>query len=512
MAILPLLADLLNVPSDDREAQDQILDQEVLPELRYRKVRVTDWKVGGVYRGMAYVVSKMRLESRKILAAIAASGLPDYAFGLVDGPFGIDVTGWCELVGEQIFGEKRIVATFTKRDITLTNTSSSPYPVNPGDIIILFTATGNRYVLDAAGTIPANGQIVLSFRSYYANDSTQGLQYNDASGATIILVTSRFAGVTATNPAPTFSSVAQSGTSVGTVTPSGTPPIGESHTVAVRIDSTGNAATCQWSTSLDGAAFISHAGTSVLVGSGITVTLADNGGNPSFNYGSVYYFSTPGSDITVVGRDIESPQDYGARCKAKIPFINVEQDADGNAVWMSPTESGYVLLAKRASSQVVIAFVTIGTVNNEVRIYVAGQGALLSGGTIAAIQTFLGSRPMLTDKPVVASPTYGVVTLGGATVTVKQAFRASAQQAINRKLALYFGGVDQAKPITVNPKIDHEYVSDLITETPGVTDFDDQNLTINGANHDLQLPIAAGAYEIPSWTQDIATALTWVVV
>jgi hypothetical protein len=510
MAILPLLSELLAQPN-----QDDVLDQEVLPELRYRKVRVTDWKVGGVYRGMSYVVAKMRVESRKILAAIAASGLPDYAFGLVDAPFGIDVTGWCDLVGLQLFGEARIAATYTKRTILLTNASATAYPVNPGDIILLFTATGNRYVLDQAGTIPATGTVSLSFRSYYANDSTQGLQYNDPTGAAIILVTSSYPGVTATNPAPTYSSVAQSGTSVGTVTPSGTPPIGSQHSVAVRIDSTGNAASVQWSTSLDGAAFVPQSGASVSNLGGVTglnVTLADNGGSPAFNYGSIYYYSTPGSDITVVGRDIESPQDYGTRCKGKLPLINVEQDADGNAVWISPTESGYVLLAKRASSQVVIAFVTLGSVNNEVRIYVAGQGALLSGPTIAAIQSFISSRPMLTDKPVVSSPTTGTVTLGGATVKVKQAYKTSAQQAINRALALYFGGVDKAKPLTVNPKIDHEYVAAIITNTPGVTDFTDTLLTINGVVGDLQMPITPGAFEIPSWSQDIATALTWVVV
>jgi hypothetical protein len=500
------LNDLLAEPS-----QDNVLDQEVLPELRYRKVRVTDWKEGGVYRGMAYVVAKLRVEFRKVIAAIAAGGLPDYAFGLVDPPFGLDATGWCDLVGEQFYGEPRIGATNTRRRITLTNATAIPYgPLVAGSLTVVFPATGNRYILDETITIPGSGAVLALFRSEFLTDSQNGIQYNDPSGSSIVLVTSSYPGVTATNPAPTFSSVSQSGSGIGSVTPSGAPT--GSHSVAVRIDSTGNAGAAQWSTLLDNGTWTPQTGSSAtnLGGFGINITLANNGGNPAFAAGAIYYFSTPGSDITQVGRDQETPQEYGARCKAKIPLIAIQLDDVGNAVPVSPTPSGYVLLARKASTQVKIAFVTVGTVNNEVRIYIAGQGALLDASVIAAVQSWFVSRSMLTDKPVTLSPTTGTVTLGGATVTVQQAFKASAQQSINRALALYFGGVDLGRPISVNPRIDHEYISALITTTPGVTNFTDTALTINGLAQDLQLPIVVGGYEIASWTQDISTALTWI--
>jgi hypothetical protein len=494
--------------------QDDVMEQEVLPELRYRQVRVTDWKQGGVYRGMAYVVAKLRADFRQVNAAIAAGGLPDYAFGLVAPPFGIDVTGWCDLVGLQFYGESRIDATGTKRTITLTNSTATSYgPLVAGSITVLFPATGNRYILDGTITIPASGSVAAPFRSEFTTDSTNGRQYTDSASATIVLVTSSYPGVTATSSPPIYSIVSQAGGGVGTVTPSGTPSdYGvQSHTIAVRIDSTGQAGVAQWSTLLDNGTWTAQSGSSItnFGGLGITITLANNGGNPAFIVGTVYYFTTPGSVITQVGRDRESPQDYGARCKAKIPIFSVSLDANGNPVPISPTESGYVYLARKSSTQVKIAFVAAGVVSGEVRLLVAGQGAPLDAGTVASIQSWFNSRSMLTDSVIVLSPTQSVITLGGATVTVRQAYKTSAQQSINRALALYFGGVDPVRPLSVNPRIDHEYIASLITNTTGVTNVSDVSLTINGVAADLQLPLTPGAYEIPSWTQDIATALTW---
>jgi len=511
MADAPTLAQLLEIPT-----QQQVQDQEVLPELKSRKVRVSDWIRGGVYRGMAFVVSLMRVDIRKAIAALVAAGFEDYVFGFAEVPGGLDVTSWAPFVAKQRYNIERVEATYTRRTITLTNSTATPYgPLEDGDVVVEFTDSGNRYVLDeeetngAQLTIPASSSVEATFRSEFPTDSTNDLSYNDASDSDIVLVTS-FAGVTATNPAPDYSDVTQTGTGVGTVTPGGTPS--GDHSVAVRIDTSGQAAAITWSTSLDGAAWVPHVATATVTnlgGYGINITLANNGGNPAFAAGTVYSFETPGSDITEVGRNVETPQELGTRCYARWPSLAVETDANGLAIPISPTDSGYELLAKRASTQVKIAFVTEGTVNNEVLIYVAGQGVLLSSGTIAAIQAFIDSHDMITDLPVVSSPTTGAVTLGGLDIVCRQGGGATAKIELQRRFLIYFGGVDPDRPLTVNPLIDHEWLVHLITTTPGVIRFNDVDLEINGTADDLQLPITPSAYEIATYSGDVATDFNW---
>lgn len=506
MSSVPSLADLQTVPD-----QQTIMDQEVLPELVYRQVRVTDWLVGSVYRAMSYVVAKMRMQDRLALAALASAGFEDYAFGFSLVPGGIDVTSYAPLIAKQRYGLDQLEATYTLRTITLTNSSTAPYgPLNPGDMIIAFPS-GNRYVLDQIVTIPAPGFITAQFRSYYASDSVNGRVYNDLPGSTIGLVISTFPGVVATNPAPTFTIPSQVGSGVGLVTPTGSPP--GSHSVAVRIDVTGSVAgsTVAWSTQLDAGAWEPQSGSSVsnLDGSGITITLTDNGGAPAFAAGAVYYFQTPGSDVIQVGRDIETPQALGTRCRGLLPLLPSQRDAAGNLLPLSPTAAGYELLALSASTQVVVAFITTGTVNNEVVICIAGQGALLPGSVIAAVQTFFDSMSMLTDNPVVVSPVLRAISLGGATVTVARGLLVPAQAAVQRALQIYFGGVDAAVKLSVNGLIDHAYLSSLIRNATGVVHFTDELLTINAVADDLQLPVTPGALELPSWTQQIASALNW---
>src|ERR1700760_1282734 len=111
----PQLSDILTVPS-----QDDVLNQEVLPELAKRSVRTTDWLPGSVQRAYAYVVALMRVSVRLALAAICAAGFEDYVFGFSTPPPNpdgsiIDVTGWAPFVAQQRYGVKQIEASFTRR-------------------------------------------------------------------------------------------------------------------------------------------------------------------------------------------------------------------------------------------------------------------------------------------------------------------------------------------------------------------------------------------------------------
>lgn len=502
----PKLADLLTIPT-----QQEILEGEVLPVLKTRGLKVNDWKASAVNRAYAFISSIMRLDVRIAVAALCAAGFEDYVFGLVDVPGGIDVTDWAPTVAKQRYGLDRIAATSTIRRFTITNAIATPYDdVEPGDIVVLVDETKNRYVLDEPVDIPASGSITALFRSERVNDSAAGDLYNDPSDATLILVTANFPGVTITNPAPVFSIVAQSGSGEGTVTPGGSPS--GNHHVVVRIDTTGLEGTCAWSTSIDGGAWVAQSGNSAtnIGGVGINVALDDNGGNPSFIAGTRYYFSTPGSDVVEVGRDIETPQELGARCKARWPTLAFRVSADGQVVPISPTESGYAILAREASKQVKQVFLRLGTVNNEVIICVAGQGALLPGTEIAKVQTYLDSRAMLTDYPVVSSPVLRAILLGGATIVVQAGMKDVAQLAVQRALQLYFGAVDGANQLGPNGLIDHGYLVALIRRAPGVKRLTDGALLINGDDGDLQLPVTPGALEMAAWNQFASAAFTWL--
>lgn len=512
----PSFNDLLTIPS-----QDDVLNQEVIPEVQKRAVRVTDWIVGGVYRAMAYVVALLKVNVRVAIAAIMAFGFEDYVFGFATPPPDqngnvIDVTGYCGILAQQRYGVVRIPASYTKRTITLTNSTASTYVVQPGNMIIQFPS-GNRYMIDAPEgaatgpvTIASNATTKATFRSEFTSDTVNGLSYNDPSNSAIVLVTSSFAGVTATNPSTTFSPVGQAGSGLGTVTPSGAP--GSPHAVSVRIVVSGNVtgSTVGWQYSLDGGAWsATQTGASASVGGSITVTLADNGGNPAFVLGTVYYFTAPGSDITQIGADIETPQALGTRVRGLWPSLAFPQDGSGNWIPTSPTQPAYVALALSANGQVRIAFVANGAVNNELKIVIAGQGgAPLSSLVVASEQSFFNAFQMLTDLPVISTSTARAVTLAGLTLTCKSGQLAAAQASLTQQLQLYLGGVDARAPLSINGLVDYDYIIALARTTSGVTHISG-TLTINGAAADLQLPVTPGAYESATWSQSAATAFSW---
>lgn len=510
MAATPQFADLVTIPT-----QTQVLNQEVLPQLAANNINVTSWVLGGVYRSIAMAVAFCRADARKMLAALTAAGFEDYVFGRIAAPGGLDVTGWANFVAKQRYGITAKPATYTQRAFTLTNASGSPYTaVQPGAMIVVFPS-GNRYVLNQVVTIPAAvagvpSVITATFRSENLN---AGATYNtDPSGATIALVTTQYPGVTVTNLAPTYSPVAQVGSGLGTVTPSSAPT--GNHSVTVMITATGTAAASSvgWSTSLDGAAFVVQAGASAanLGGVGINITLADAGGN--FVIGTQYYFATPGSDISQTGAAAETPQALGVRCAGLWPLLAFATDAFGNFVPPpSPTQAAYVALALSSNAQVVVAFaVTDGTINNLVRMYVAGQGgALLSSAVLASTQAFFNTFSMITDTILVASPVARPITLSLASgsITAKASQLAIAQQALQASLAAYLGGTDATQLLGINGTIDYAYIVKLIRGTAGVTHFAAGGaLLINGVAADYVLPGTVGQYEVAAWAQTVIGA------
>jgi hypothetical protein len=386
------------------------------------------------------------------------------------------------------------------------------------------TATShiNASAVSQTITIPAQvgitpGTLTTVFRSefQYSASST----YNaDGSASAISLVTAQFPGVTVTNPTTTYSAVAQSGPGVGTVAPSGVPS--GSHAVSIQIVTTGTlaAVTAGWQYAVDGGAWsATQTGASVsnIGGFGINVTLADNGGSPSFLAGTVFYFTNPGSDILQTGQTAQTPQSMGAQAAGMWPALAFQRDANGNSVPVSPTANAYVLLAFAASTNVAIAFAQVdSTINNLVRVIIAGQNGVPSvATTVAAVQQFFNALQMLTDNVLVATSTQRTITLGlsSGSIQVKQAQLASAQATLQQRLQAYFGGTDPLAPLSINGLVDYDYVLSLIRTLPGVPPggVPVGALTINGAAQNIQLPVTPAAFEVCSFSQNVATALSW---
>jgi hypothetical protein len=417
----------------------------------------------------------------------------------------------------QRYGTPQIEATFTKRNFTLTNSSLSAYgPLQPGasSMMVQFPS-GNRYVLDQVLTIPASSTVQALFRSEFPSDSAAGRVYNDAAGTPpnpppLTLVTANYPGVVVTNPAPPFAPVAHAGTGLGLVAFTGTPTL-PPHSMAVRIVATGNAGGAGWQYALDGGAWsATSTAAAAAIGAGMTATLTNNGGNPAFLLGEVYYSTTPGSDIVQVGADIETPQALGARCRGLIPSIAFPQDDAGRWIPTSPTASGYETLVRSANKNVRVVLVeTDRTINNKVNIVIAGNGgAPLAPVDVANMQQFLDAFAMETDLPNVITSTARPVVLAGLVVNCRSAQLLAAQAQLTQRLQTYLGGLDPLTPISINPFVDYDYINSLARTTPGVTRLDG-TLTINGLAADLQLPVTAGAYESATWQQSAATAFTW---
>lgn len=483
---------------------------KVLADLQAQGLPTTDWSATGIERAFVEMVSQA-------LYDLVASGIPTaVGGGFVDYAAG----DWLTFLSAERYGNTRNPATYTQGNILLANSTGSPIALTQGQCWFQFPSL-NRYngpIGTGPWSIPAGGTLSILVQSESPNhsvatgpnDITPLVNYIDSTGSAISVVTAP-AGVTATNPypSPNFSSVSQVGIGSGTVTPGGAPS--GSHSVSVRVDVSGQVGgALVYSYSIDGGSWTTGQTAAFQAPGGffgINFTLSNGGGNPSFIAGTVYSFTTPGSWITQQGTDAEYDPALESRDKNRWPSLSTLAAIPG-----SPTLGFYDLLARLASSQVTQTLIqNDATVNNQVNIYVAGQGGVLPSATAAAVQSYLTSLNMLTDSPVVKSPTALSITLGGLTITVKQASLASAQSALQTALATYFAGLGINASAT-NGVIRHARIIQIIEDIFGVVDLTDTTMTINGATTSLTLPTSAGLVQLPQWSQAVSSAFTWVTV
>lgn len=479
---------------------------KILGVLQSNGSPITDWYEGGTERTRVKAfATALRDLAGVLVKKIAGGSFLDFA-DTVANSVG---ASWLRLHAEQVFD-----TTYNKRTRTVGKVrlncavTAGPHNLQPGALIIRFTATGNRYFSTNTGVvvIPSGGFVDVEVKAEFEQNTTADppVNFSDPSGAAIELV-SFFAGVTVTNPAPTYSPVTLTGTGTGTVTPSGTPS--GSHSVSVKIETSGQAGAAGWRYSIDGGAYSSvQTGASLanLGGFGIDVTLANGAGTPSFVAGDVYTFTTPGTWITTQGLDDESNPNLIQRCRARWP----EQGA-------IPSEDVYILMARRSSTQITQVFAANDpVVNNKILLYLAGAAGLLSAGVLASAQAYIRARTGDSDLVECLSPAERTITLSAALVRVKASKLVAAQAAAQSAIATYLQSVG------TNGKVKRARIVDLVMSIDGIRPEGEgqqpvgtfTGLTISGANadgEDLQLPVTPGAFELPKWTQTLSTLWTW---
>lgn len=418
----------------------------------------------------AAVATAIAAVSSKYVADIAAGGFVDFATG-----------DWLRLLAAELYNILYQPATRTIGNVVLTAApSAGPYTIGAGQLTVVFPS-GNRYVNVGSGTLTTGGTLTLSFQSEFANDSANGRSYNDHSDQTLSLVTS-LPGVTVTNPSTAYGAQAHNGSGTGTLNLTGSPST--FHQVTVRIDSTGDMGVASWSTSLDGAPFVSQGTVSSITnlgGTGINIALANGAVSPSFVGGDTYTWVTPGDWKTQQGVDIETDSVLATRCRNRWPSLSAVPTRGMYQEWALSVPGAGV-------TQVTVVPDTV--INNRLNIVIAGPAGALPAGAISAVQSFISARAPITDLPVVLSPTPLTITVGGQ-ITVAVNKLAAAQAAIQVAVTDYLDSIG------TNGTVRLASLTRVIDEIDGVIDI--TGLTINGAAQNLPLG-SSTTFVIPAST------------
>ena len=164
------------------------VEAAIYSALEARGAKTTAWKPGAVVRTVIAGVSLVLAAFSSLIALVAAGGFLDLA-----------TESWLTLLAEYVFGVERIGATFATGDVTLTNTSATPYSGGADDLIVQNSTTGATYRSTEAWSLGVAGspteEIDVAVRAVEAGaDSTSPAGDIDA------LVTT-LSGVTVTNAA-----------------------------------------------------------------------------------------------------------------------------------------------------------------------------------------------------------------------------------------------------------------------------------------------------------------------
>jgi phage-related baseplate assembly protein len=150
-------------------------------------VPTTSWKPGAVVRTIITATAVMVSALSELMANIAKSGFLELAEG-----------DWLTLTARYVFGVERIEATFASGEITLTNSGGGLYNFDPGDLVVLYSASSTKPTYHNTTTFTLNPSSSITV-------PVEAIETGAAStappGAIDTLVTT-LVGVTVTNANP----------------------------------------------------------------------------------------------------------------------------------------------------------------------------------------------------------------------------------------------------------------------------------------------------------------------
>lgn len=409
-----------------------------------------------------------------------------------------DTSASLTLVAEQTFNVKRNVAiaggaaiagTFTQQTVRLAcDVSSGPYALLGGGFWVRSALTGNRYMLLANATVPNNGHVDVTFQAEFSSDSINGHSFNDPAG-TLTICETPLSGLSASNVAPTFSTVTSTPTPAngpGVVTVSGSPPASATG-YDVQIVQDGQVGVALFQYRSNGGAWSASIATaaSYTIPSGPTVNFANDGGgaSPSFLTSDRYSFTSPGTPIIQQGLDPETDAALLGRALGRWTDLTAIPE-ERHRAWAKEASA----LVKRVRIDIISP--------GQFALTIAGAVNPLSAGVIAAVQLYIDQHEGISWISSVAAATVQTVTPTAGVVYVPARKMAAAQAQAAADWNAYLASDDIGGEV---------YVAKLETILMDAGATDVQGLELDGfADID---PISAGAVPVAT---DIVANLTWM--
>ena len=103
---------------------------------------VTAWSAGNPTRSLYWFLTKVLSSLEANVAGFVASGFLDYATG-----------DWLTLLASEVFNVTRNPATYATATVLLSNGGGGLFTLNPGDVRVKDTATGQTYTSTSGGTL-----------------------------------------------------------------------------------------------------------------------------------------------------------------------------------------------------------------------------------------------------------------------------------------------------------------------------------------------------------------------
>lgn len=174
---------LYNIDDLTEELTADEVKTAIYQQLDLLGLETTVWKPGAVVRTLIAVFSVLLSYCTYIIAGIARSGFLYYATG-----------GWLTLLAQYTFNVEREQPSNATGNLTLTNTSGTPYTLDTDDLIVASPTTSKEYRNADPVTVPAVGQVTTVIRAVEEGSASSAAPH------TITSMVTPLAGVTVTNP------------------------------------------------------------------------------------------------------------------------------------------------------------------------------------------------------------------------------------------------------------------------------------------------------------------------